>query len=122
MHKERAEEWPAYSNADATKGSDTRKYWIEYTDQRGKRRRRKGLTDKALTEQLAAKLEHEEMLRAKGLIDPADEKRAEHSKADIRIHLDAFEKALQKNSPKHVTLTMSRTRRVVNGIGAKSIS
>ncbi len=104
------------------KGKRHARYWIEYTDWRGKRRRRKGLTDKALTEQLAAKIEHEEMLRAKGLIDPADEKRAEHSKAEIRTHLDAFEQALRKNSPKHITLTMSRTRRVVNGIGATSIS
>ena len=46
---------------------------IQYTDHNGKRPCVTGFPDKALTEQLAAKLEGEVRLRRKGLIDPKEE-------------------------------------------------
>ena len=62
------------------------------------------------------------MLRKSGLIDPADERRADHAKTAIGTHLDAFERNLAKNTPKRMTLTMSRVRRVVEGTGCDTIS
>jgi len=96
-------------------------YWIEYNDHVGRRRVKKGFSDKALSEQLGAKLEHEAMLRKSGMIDAAEEKRAAHGKSKIEIHLNTFEQTLKKNTPKHVTLTMSRVRRVVEETGFETI-
>ena len=56
------------------KGKKNKPYWIEYFDADGKRAYAKGFTDKGLTEQLAAKLENEVMLRKRGMIDPAQER------------------------------------------------
>ena len=52
------------------KGKKNRPYYIQYTDAEGNRITIKGFTDKALTEQLAAKLENEVLLRKRGMIDP----------------------------------------------------
>ncbi len=90
-------------------------WYIGYTDHTGKRRTRKGFTDKGETERLAAKLEHEVMLRKRGLIDPEQERNAEKRRIPLKEHLDAFEKSLTKNTSKHVKLTMSRIRRIVDG-------
>lgn len=94
-------------------------YYIEYFDHDGKRRRKKGFTDRGLTEQLAAKLENEVMLRREGLIDPEDEAAAQRKRAPIEEQLTAFEKSLSRsdNTPKHVKLTMSRVRRIVDEAG-----
>ncbi|MFM7318334.1 MAG: hypothetical protein ACKO5E_15430 [bacterium] len=56
------------------KGKKNRPWWIEYVDADGKRAYAKGFTDKGLTEQLAAKLETEVMLRQRGMIDPEQER------------------------------------------------
>lgn len=89
-------------------------WYISYDDHQGKRRTRKGFTDKGLSEQLGAKLEHEAMLRKRGLIDAEGERRIELQKAPIEGHLKAFEESLTDNTPKHIRLTMTRIRRIVN--------
>jgi site-specific recombinase XerD len=103
------------------KGRDKSKrrsvWYVSYDDENGKRRMRKGFTDRALTEQLAAKLENEVMLRKRGLIDPDVEKLTAQKRAPLTGHLDAFERSLGKNTGKHVKLTMSRVRKVVDGCG-----
>jgi integrase len=88
-------------------------WYIGYRDHLGKQRTCKGFTDKKETEKLAAKLEHEKMLRKRGLIDPEQEKQAERRKAPLEGHLDDFEKSLGKTTGKHVKLTMTRIRRIV---------
>ncbi len=88
-------------------------WYISYNDHTGKRRTKKGYTDKGLTEQLAAKIEREVMLRRRGLIDPEDERRLKIRSSPIEEHLDAFEESLGDNSSKHVKLTMTRVRRVI---------
>ena len=90
-------------------------YTIQYLDHDGKRRTVKGFTDKGLTEQLAARLEHEARLRRTGLVDVQAEKFAEQKLSPIEDHLTAFEESLGDNSPKHVRLTMTRVRRIVEG-------
>lgn len=94
-------------------------YWIQYTDHMGKRKTAKGFTDRGLTEQLAAKLENEVLLRRRGLIDPEEEKAAQQRLTSIDDHLTAFENSLKRadNTGKHVKLTMSRVRRIVDEAG-----
>lgn len=99
-------------------------YWIQYFDHLGRRRTKKGFTDKTLTEQLAAKLEHEVMLRKRGMIDPEQEALMEEKTSPIKDHLDAFEKSLNRksNTKKHVRLTINRIKRVMEGCGIKALT
>ncbi len=97
-------------------------YLIQYLDHRGKRRTAKGFTDKGLTEELAAKLESEARLRTAGLIDPAQDRIAEHNQVGIEAHLKAFEKSLATNTPKYIKLTMGRVRRIIDGCGFATLS
>ncbi len=106
---------------DQDRGKRRACWYIGYTDHTGKRRTCKGFTDKGETEKLAAKLEHEVMLRKRGLIDPEQENAAERRRAPLSAHLKSFEKSLGKNTEKHVKLTMSRVRRVVEGCGMETI-
>lgn len=110
------------------RGSDKRNrkasYWVEYVDHTGKRRRKKGFTDYELTQQLAGKLESEVMLRDRGMLDPQAETFAEHRKLAIEEHLTAFENGMKQRgtTAKHVKLTMSRVRAVVNRCGVKTLA
>lgn len=97
-------------------------WYISYDDHEGKRRTKKGFTDKGLSEQLGAKLEHEAMLRKRGLIDAEGERRTEQQKAPIDGHLEAFEESLSDNTGKHVRLTMSRIRRIVSDAAIVNIN
>ena len=90
-------------------------WFIDYTDHRGQRRTLKGFTDKTQTERMAAKLEHEVMLRKRGLIDPDQEQILERKRTPLATHLKAFERSLGDNTAKHVKLTMARVRRVIAG-------
>jgi integrase len=94
---------------------------IGFSDENGVRRTVKGFTDKGHTERLAAKLEHEVMLRRRGLIDPEMESFAAKRRRPLSEHLKAFEKSLGTNTGKHVKLVMSRVRRVVEGIAADTL-
>lgn len=102
------------------KGKRHAAYTVSYTDHEGRRRTAKGFTDKGLSEQLAARLENEAMLRRRGMIDPAQERLAAQKAAAIDEQLDAFERSLANATPKHRKLTMTRVRRVVEGCGFRS--
>lgn len=99
------------------RGKKRSSWYFDYTDENGKRRTMKGFTDRGETQQLAARLEHEAELRRRGLIDPATVRVAERRKRPLSEHLDAFQAKLGKTTAKHVTLTMSRVRKVVDGCG-----
>jgi integrase len=89
---------------------------IGYTDIDGVRRTVKGFTDKTETERLAAKLEHEVMMRKRGLIAPALEQAAKQRAGLLETHMNDFEKSLLRNgdnTAKHVQLTMTRVRAIV---------
>ena len=92
-------------------------WYLEYKDELGKKRMKKGFTDKGLTEKLAAKLEMEAHLRTMGLIDKDAEKRVEQEQTSIEENLADFEKSLsaRKATEKHIKLTVSRIRKIVNG-------
>ena len=83
---------------------------------------RQGLDRKGLTEQLAAKLENEVMLRKRGMIDPAQERLLAIKKSPIADHLAAFDRSLENTTPKHRKLTMTRVRRLVEASGAKALA
>ncbi len=103
------------------KGKKNKPWYIQYTDADGNRITAKGFTDKALTEQLAAKLENEVMLRKRGMIDPAQERLLAIKQSPIAEHLAAFERSLSNTTPKHQKLTMTRVRRVIEGGGFRSL-
>ncbi len=92
-------------------------WYFEFQDEHGKKRMRKGFTDKGLTEQLAVKLETEARLRRAGFIDPKQVELAEGMESSVAKHVDDFERSLvnRKNTTKHVQLTLSRVRRIVAG-------
>lgn len=100
----------------------TEPYVVQYFDHRGKRRTRIGFTDKGLTEELAAKLETEARLRSTGLIDPQQDRFAQQKAVPIKDHLVAFEESLEENTGKHVKLTMTRVRRIVEGCGFTTLA
>ncbi len=95
-------------------GKKNTHWWIQYFDHNGERKTAKGYTDKRKTEAKAAKLEEEARLRRDKLIDPKLEKARDQRLVSLEDHLKAYETHLKKNSPKHVKLTMSRIRRIVN--------
>ncbi len=97
-------------------------YWIQYTDHEGKRKTQKGFTDKALTEQLASKLETEAMLRKTGIVDVEQENLAEKKRTPLIGLLGDFEESLADNSEKHVKLTMTRVRKIVIGSGFEKLA
>ena len=97
-------------------------YWIQYADHEGRRRTVKGFTDKAITEQLAGKLESEARLRATGMISPEHDRFAESQQTPIADHLQAFNESLADNTPKHVQLTMTRVRRIVHGCSFEKLA
>lgn len=99
-------------------------YMIEYVDHTGKRRRKRGFTDKALTQQLAAKLEHDVMLRREGLVDPKKERQIAVRQQPIGEHIAEFEKALKRrgSTEDHVKKTLGRVRRVIKETGIETVN
>jgi site-specific recombinase XerD len=104
------------------KGKKNRPYYIQYFDADGKRVTARGFTDKGLTEQLAAKFETEVLLRKRGMIDPAEERLLSIRQSPISEHLDAFDRSMANNTPKHRKLTMTRVWRVVEGCGFRTLA
>jgi site-specific recombinase XerD len=92
-------------------------YYVGWTDVNGKRRMRKAVRDKGLSEQLAAKLENEVMLRKRGLIDPEIDRLDQSGRSPIAQHLAAYKKALSNRgtTTKHVAMTISRLKFVLDG-------
>ncbi|MEP3479771.1 MAG: tyrosine-type recombinase/integrase [Fuerstiella sp.] len=90
-------------------------YYLEYTDHAGCVRRRKGFTDKGLTNQLAAKLENEAMLRRQGLIDPEQERIASMRDVRLKDHLDDFHAALvaKGSTAVHIRKTVNRIKFII---------
>lgn len=98
-------------------------YWyISYNDENGCRKSKRGFTDKRATKELALELEHQVRRRREGLIDPADEKRKSAATTPITDHLDAFKKSLGHNTNKHVGLTYSRIKKMIDEADLKTLA
>jgi len=88
-------------------------WYVKYRDADGIEQRVKGFKDKEATRQLAAKLEREAELGRVGVVD----RYKEHRIRPLREHLEDFRRSLlaKGNTVKHVELTLSRVRAVVEG-------
>src|SRR4051794_25394454 len=71
------------------------KYVIQYFDEHGVHRKATGSTDKRVSEQLAARLEHDVLLRKEGLIDPRAEAHRNHEAKPLADHIDDWHVYLQ---------------------------
>ena len=96
--------------------------WYFSYEENGRRRTKKGFTDKQSTVQLARELERQARRKKEGLVDPNDQKRKTAAETPIEDHLKAFEASISKNTGKHVKLTMTRVRRLVSEAEIKTIS
>ncbi len=105
------------------KGRKGASYYVSWTDETGKRRMQKAFRDKGLSEQLGAKLEHEAMLRRRGLIDPQLDELDKSGRSPIGEHLKAYEKTLGKRgtTAKHVKLTVGRVRSIFAGCAVEKL-
>lgn len=91
----------------------SRKWYIEFRDAEGIRRRVPGYTDKPATQQLAAELERRAAQEQSGLVD----RFAEHRKRPLTEHVDDFHEALaaKGTTEKHADLVTGRVRRALEG-------
>jgi hypothetical protein len=101
-----------------------KKYTILYFDENGKRRKKAGATDKAVTERIARDIENRVALRREGLIDPAAERFAESERRSISAHLDEFIASMQAKGcdPKHVRTTRTYIERIIGDAGIERLS
>ncbi len=90
---------------------ETRKWYIDFVDHDGRRRRVPGFTDKVATQQRAAELERGVERRRSGLVD----RFAEHLKRPLADHVDEWGEALtaKGGTEQHSKLSANRVRRIV---------
>jgi site-specific recombinase XerC len=105
-------------------GNKLAPYWITYIDAGGKKKTRRGFTDKGLTEQLAKQLENEARKHRSGLVDPLEEELASQRRRPIKEQIEEFEThlATKSSTSKHVKLTMTRIRRLVDAAKITTIA
>jgi integrase len=97
---------------------------VVYTDQHGKRRKKKGYTDKRESERLGMKLEERARKIRNGEIDPKDEKYRDHEGIPLVDHLEDFKRSVRGKgaTPKYIHMTGQRAGRVLDLAKAKRIS
>jgi site-specific recombinase XerD len=100
------------------------RYTIVFTDEHGKRRKKRGYTDKRESDRLATELEDRARRIKDGLADPRAEAYRTHEGTPLLDHLLAFERSILAKgaTPKHVHMTLQRTRRVLGLAKVKRIS
>ena len=91
------------------------KYVILYTDENGRRRKKIGATDKAVSERIAHDLENNVALRRQGLIDPKAESFRDHEAKPLAHHLDAWHRDMlaKGKTPKHADLSRDRAAKLI---------
>jgi integrase len=106
------------------KGKPNACWYYGYKDENGRQRTKKGYTDRKATRELAEKREREARRRRDGLTDPAEEKLAEQRKSPIDDIVDLYEGNLKsrRTTEKHVSLTLSRVRRIIKGCNFQILS
>ena len=90
----------------------SRKWYVEYRDGQGIRRRVPGYTDKQATQQLASDLEKRAAREQSGLVD----RFSEHRKRPLAEHLADWRTALvaKGGTKKHADMSASRAQRVLS--------
>jgi integrase len=99
-------------------------YTVLYMDEHGKRRKKKGYTDKRESERLAKELEDRARKIKDGLIDPKAEAFRTHEGTLLAEHLADFERSILAKgaTTKHVAMTGQRIRRTLDLAKARRIS
>ena len=99
-------------------------YTVLYMDEHGRRRKKKGYTDKRESERLAKELEDRARKIKDGLADPKAEAYRGHEGMPLIEHLTAFEQSVRAkgSTAKHVHMKAQRTRRVLDLAKARRIS
>jgi len=92
---------------------------IQFTDAAGVRRTKYGGRDKSVALALARDLEHEALLRRKGIIDGDADRLAEQARRPLSEHVDDYEKHLRDSnaSAEHIAAVIPRLRAIVAGCG-----
>jgi len=97
-------------------------YFVQYTDENGKRKTVKGYSDKSLTEQMAAKLELEARMKKTGMVDPEIDHFRVQKLLPIEQHQKAFEKKLSDRSEKYQAHTNGRIKAIIEGCDIKTLA
>jgi integrase len=110
--------------ASVFKSKGKTEYTIVYTDEHGKRRKKRGYTDKKESDRLAAELETRSRKIRDGLIDPRAESYRTHEGTPLVDHLEEFGRSIHANgaTAKHVQMTIQRVRRMLDLAKARRIS
>ena len=97
---------------------------IVYTDQHGKRRKKKGYADRRESERLGMKLEEHARKIRNGDIDPKNERYRDHEAVLLTEHLEDFKRSVRGKgaTAKHIHMIGQRTSRVLDLSKAKRIS
>jgi len=93
----------------------TKKWYAEYVDANGTRQRVPGYTDRAATQQLAARLEREAAHQVEGLTDPTKP----HRIRPLTEHLAEYAGQLEAkdDTTEHIKETVGRVRAMLDGCG-----
>jgi integrase len=100
------------------------KYIIEFRDENGRRRRKTGATDKAVSQRIANDIENKVALRKQGLIDPAAERFADAARKPITKHVEDFVASLEARArdAKHIRTTRTYVERILTQTDAEHVS
>jgi integrase len=100
------------------------KYIIEFRDENGRRRRKTGATDKAVSQRIANDLENKIALRKQGLIDPAAERFADSARKPIARHVDDFVASMEARArdAKHIRTTRTYVERILTQAKVEHVS
>ncbi len=91
------------------------KYVSFYFDENGRRRKKTGATDKAVTQRIARGLENRVALRREGIINSRDDACQRHEARPLGDHIEDWQADLiaKGDTPKHAALFADRARRLV---------
>jgi integrase len=101
--------------ASVFKSNGAARYTILYFDENGKRRKKTGATDKAVSERIARDIENRVALRREGIVDIKAESYRDHEARPLTDHQADWRDDLihRGDTPKHVDLSTDRIRRSV---------
>lgn len=110
---------PSYTKVDPKTGlrvsRKTSRWYIEYVDEKGERRKERGFKDKTATEQLLREREREVELALVGIVNP----HKKHQARPLSEHLSDFEAELRnrEDTEDHIRLTVARIRTILDRSG-----
>ena len=99
---------------------ETGEWYVRYKDADGNWQRRKGYTDKALTDELRLKIETEVAQEMDATANPIKA----HKYRPLSEHIAAFRKHLEakNNTPDHVGMVTRNVRAIIEGCGFKKVA